>query len=246
MKFYMVKDKESLSQKAYECMVEVIHSSNEVTLGLATGGSPKRIYELFRQHKPNTEHVTTINLDEYIGLAPTHEKSYRYFMNEQLFNHLPFKETFVPDGASADNELACTEYDEIIKKHPIDLQLLGIGENGHIAFNEPGDSFEHLTHVVDLTESTINANSRYFEKREDVPTQAISMGIASIMKAKQILLIAYGVSKAEAIKSLVEMPVSEDCPATALREHPNVTIIADEDACSLLSDVNKEKFLTTN
>ncbi|GGE69668.1 glucosamine-6-phosphate deaminase [Priestia taiwanensis] len=236
IKVIAVKNAEELAQKAYEKIVSVMESKNEVTLGLATGGSPLGIYALMRENKPATSHVTTINLDEYIGLEPTHDQSYRYFMNDQLFNHLPFKATYVPDGIAADLQKACGDYEAIIAANPVDLQLLGIGENGHIAFNEPGTSFDSPTQVTGLTESTINANSRYFEKKEDVPTSAITMGIGSIMKAKEILLIASGEKKAEAIKQMLEGNVTEACPATALQHHANVTVIADEAALSLCQD----------
>lgn len=243
MKLVMAKNANDIAQKAYDIIENVIKSKEEVTLGLATGSSPEGIYEIFREKKPDTKHVTTVNLDEYLGLDDEHPQSYRQFMNEQLFNHLPFKKTYVPDGAHpVSGEEAAKEYDEILEKHPVDLQLLGIGENGHIAFNEPGASFEAGTNVTDLTESTINANSRNFETKCEVPTQAITMGIASILKAKEILLIASGPKKAQAIKELLELAPTEDMPATALKNHPNVTIVVDEEAASLLSDEQKEKF----
>jgi len=245
MKLILAKNNNDIAEKAYDIIENVIKSKEDVTLGLATGSSPEGIYELFREKKPNTQHVTTVNLDEYLGLDENHPKSYRQFMNEQLFNHLPFKKTYVPNGAHPiSGEQAAKEYDEILKKHPVDLQLLGIGENGHIAFNEPGASFEAGTNVTDLTESTINANSRYFKTKCEVPTQAVTMGIASILKAKEILLIASGEKKAQAIKELLELAPTEDMPATALKNHPNVTIVIDEEAASLLSDEQKEKFLT--
>jgi len=240
MKFQMVKSKEALAQKAYDILVDVIGSKDSVTLGLATGSSPEGIYELFRANKPDVSHVSTVNLDEYIGLAGDHEQSYQHFMNVHLFNHLPFKETYVPNGVAADLEAECARYDEILARHPVDLQLLGIGANGHIAFNEPGMSFDKTTHIADLVESTIEANSRYFASKSDVPTRALSMGIKSIMEAKQILLIASGTGKAQAIKDLMEMDVTQEMPATVLKNHPNVTIIIDEEAASLLTDEQKQ------
>ena len=244
MKLYLAGDAAGIAQKAYQILEEAINSKEEVTLGLATGSSPEGIYELFRQNKPNTSHVTTVNLDEYLGLEGTHPKSYRYFMNEQLFDHLSFKETYVPNGVHpVSGEESAKEYDGILEKYPVDLQLLGIGENGHIAFNEPGSSFLAGTNVTDLTESTINANSRYFKTKEEVPTKAITMGIASILKAKQILLIASGVKKAQAIKDLLELEPTESMPATALKNHSNVIIVVDEAAASLLSEEQKSLFL---
>ncbi len=179
--------------------------------------------------------MTSVNLDEYVGLDGSSEQSYRYFMNDQLFNKKPFKETFVPNGKAADIEAECKRYDEVIANHPVDIQILGIGRNAHIGFNEPGTSFNSTTHHVNLTQSTIEANTRFFEKEEDVPTTAISMGIASIMKGKKIILIAYGEDKAEAIKATVEGPITEDAPASALQNHNDVTIIVDDAAASLLT-----------
>lgn len=241
MKVVVVGNNKELSEKAYEKIVEVMKSKAEVTLGLATGGSPVGIYELFRQNKPDASHVTTVNLDEYVGLAPTHEQSYRQFMNKQLFDTVKFKETFVPNGIAEDLQKACDDYEGIVAEHPVDLQLLGIGENGHIAFNEPGTAFDSKTQVVQLTESTINANSRYFEKKEDVPTTAITMGIGTILKAKEILLIASGKNKADAIKQMIEGEVTEECPATVLQNHPNVTIIIDEVAASLCESLKDKQ-----
>lgn len=241
MKVIVVANNKELSEKAYEKIVEVMKSKAEVTLGLATGGSPVGIYELFRKNKPDASHVTTVNLDEYVGLAPTHEQSYRQFMNKQLFDTVKFKETFVPNGIAEDLQKACDDYEGIVAEHPVDLQLLGIGENGHIAFNEPGTAFDSKTQVVQLTESTINANSRYFEKKEDVPTTAITMGIGTILKAKEILLIASGKNKADAIKQMIEGEVTEECPATVLQNHPNVTIIIDEVAASLCESLKDKQ-----
>ena len=242
MKLYVVKNKQELSEKAYEIMMETVKGASKVTLGLATGGSPIGIYELFRNNKPEVSHVRTINLDEYIGLDKNHEQSYNYFMNDQLFNHLNFKETFVPNGANSDLDAECKGYDAIIDRHGIDLQLLGIGGNGHVAFNEPGTSFDFTTHVTDLVESTIDANSRYFENREDVPKTAITVGIKSIMDAKKILMIAYNDSKAQAIKEMIEGPVTTEIPASILQNHPDVTVIVDEDAAAMLSDETKNKY----
>ena len=231
---YIVSNKEEISRLAYQLMLTVINAKDEVTLGLATGSSPEGIYELFRQNKPDVSHVTTVNLDEYIGLPANHEQSYAYYMDEQLFKHLNFKKTYVPSGTSEDAGEACIDYDNILMNHKPDLQLLGIGTNGHIAFNEPGTSFELMTHVVNLASETIEANSRFFDTISDVPTQAISMGIKSIMQAKEILLIASGVDKAEAIKAMLEGSVTESMPASILQTHPKVTVIVDNEAASLI------------
>jgi glucosamine-6-phosphate deaminase len=243
MKFYLVADKKKMSEKAYEIMLGVINSKDQVTLGLATGGSPEDIYALFRANRPEVSHVTTVNLDEYAGLEPTHPQSYQYFMEQQLFNHLPFKASYVPAGVhEVSYEEAAKAYDRILEENPVDLQLLGIGENGHIAFNEPGSAFDAPTSVVGLTESTINANSRYFASKEEVPTLAVSMGIGSILKSKQILLIASGANKAQAIKDLVEQDANIGMPATALKNHGNAIVIVDEAAASLLSEEQKAAF----
>jgi glucosamine-6-phosphate deaminase len=235
MNIIVVKNQQELAKAGYEIIKNVVQSKDNVTLGMATGSSPLGIYALMRENKLDTSHVTTVNLDEYVNLPYEDKNSYHYFMKEQLFDHLPFKETFVPDGMAEDLETECKRYENIVDTHQVDLQILGIGENGHIGFNEPGTPFESTTHIVELTESTRQANRRFFEHDENVPTHAITMGIASIMKAKQILLVSMGSKKAEAVKQMIEGEVSEDCPATVLQRHPNVTIIADEKALSLCS-----------
>jgi glucosamine-6-phosphate deaminase len=176
----------------------------------------------------------SINLDEYVGLSGDDEQSYRYFMNKHLFNEKPFKETFVPNGKAEDLEAECKHYDEIIATHPIDIQVLGIGQNGHIGFNEPGTPFDATTQVVELTESTINANKRYFDKVEDVTTHALSMGIGSILKSKKIILMAFGEAKAEAVKGMIDGEVTTDLPASVLQKHDDVIVIVDETAASKL------------
>jgi len=235
MNVNIVKDKAAIAKMAYDIMLDMINSKDEVTLGLATGSSPEGIYELFRKNKPNVSHVTTVNLDEYIGLDAEHDQSYAYFMNKHLFHHLNFKQTFLPNGMNSDFAGECAHYDEILEENTPDLQLLGIGNNGHIAFNEPGMSFELTTNVAELAPATVEANSRYFASHDDVPKTAFSMGIKSIMQAKEILLIASGVGKAEAIKGMLEGPVTNQMPASILQQHPKVTVIIDEDAASLLS-----------
>jgi len=184
MKVQIAKNKEELAEKAYEVLLDVINSKDEVSLGLATGSSPEGIYEIFRKEKPDVSHVTTVNLDEYIGLPTDHDQSYAYYMNEQLFKHLEFKATYLPNGLNPDHAAECARYDEIIAANTPDLQLLGIGTNGHIAFNEPGTSFDLTTNVAELSQATIEANSRYFDSPANVPTHAFTMGIKSIMQAK--------------------------------------------------------------
>ncbi|PGS52997.1 glucosamine-6-phosphate deaminase [Bacillus sp. AFS041924] len=235
MNVIVVKNAEEISKVAYEKMVKAFEGKEEFTLGLATGGSPLGIYELFRINKPDVSNVITVNLDEYVGLAEDDQTSYHTYMTEQLFSHLNFKENHLPNGNTKDLEEACKNYEEILQKHPVDLQLLGIGENGHIAFNEPGTPFDTPTHIVELTESTRNANKIYFDNEEDVPTHAVTMGIGSILRAKEIILVASGIKKAEAVKEMLNGKVDISCPATALQNHNNVTIVVDEEAYSLCS-----------
>lgn len=242
MKIIKVKDYNELSKVAADIMIEAVKNNPEITLGLATGGSPVQMYANlvadYNENKTSYAGVKSYNLDEYIGLPQTHEQTYYTFMNQNLFDHINIDKNnvFLPDGSVEDAQAEADRYNEMLAATTIDLQLLGIGTNGHIGFNEPGSSFDGLTEVVELTQETIESNARYFEGNEDlVPTTAISMGIGSIMKAKAILLIASGKNKADAIKWLVEGEISEQLPASALRNHPNVTIVVDEDAASLLS-----------
>ncbi|MBR3645793.1 MAG: glucosamine-6-phosphate deaminase, partial [Lachnospiraceae bacterium] len=181
--------------------------------------------------------VTTINLDEYKGLSPDNDQSYRYFMNQNLFNHINIDKnnTYVPDGLEPDSEKACSKYNEIIRSNGgVDLQLLGLGNNGHIGFNEPGEAFEKETHCVKLTESTINANARFFEKIEDVPTEAYTMGIKAIMQARKIVVVVNGAQKAQIVKEAFFGPVTPKVPASVLQLHNDVTLVGDKEALSLL------------
>jgi len=199
-----------------------------------TPSSPLEFYQQIVESDLDFSNLTSVNLDEYVGLDGDNPQSYRYFMQENLFNKKPFKESFLPRGVKDNAEAEVERYNQILADHPVDLQILGIGRNGHIGFNEPGTPFDSQTHLVELDQSTIEANARFFEKIEDVPTQAISMGIKNILDAKSILLFAYGESKAEAIAGTVEGPVTESLPASSLQNHPDVTIIADAAALSLL------------
>ena len=204
------------------------------TLGLATGSTPLSFYDEIRKSDLDFSDMTSVNLDEYVGLAADNDQSYHYFMQENLFRAKSFKESFLPNGLASDLQEETRRYDQVIAEHPIDFQILGIGHNGHIGFNEPGTSFDVTTHVVNLTEDTIKANSRFFDSIDDVPKQAISMGIQSIMQSKMIVLMAYGQGKADAIKQMIEGPVTEDLPASVLQKHPNVVVIVDEAAASAL------------
>lgn len=204
------------------------------TLGLATGSSPIEFYKQIIASDLDFSELTSVNLDEYVGLSEDNPQSYRYFMNEQLFHKKPFKESFLPNGVAEDAEAEVERYNQVLANHPVDLQILGIGINGHIGFNEPGTSFNSTVHIVDLEQSTIEANARFFDKIEDVPTQAFSMGIRNILDAKSIILFAYGASKAQAIAGTVQGEVTESLPASALQRHEDVVIIADKEALSLL------------
>lgn len=237
MNLIKVKDYAEMSQKAAEFIIDKVRSTPGLKLGLATGGTPVGTYQkLIEDHQNNKtsyHDVVTFNLDEYIGLSGENKNSYRFFMNNKLFNHIDIEKsnTFIPRGDVEDIISECRKYEELISKHGgVDLQILGIGGNGHIGFNEPGTSFDTKTHVVNLADSTIEANARFFNSMEEVPTQAITMGISSIMKSKEILLLISGEGKREAMKQLLHGKISEEFPASVLNTHPAVTIIADQAA----------------
>ena len=233
MQIIRVANAEEGGKKAFELIKEGMNNGAKV-LGLATGSTPETLYKEMTASDVDFTEMTSVNLDEYVGLGGEDEQSYRYFMNKHLFDKKPFKETFVPNGKAEDLDAASAEYEKIIDAHPVYIQILGIGQNGHIGFNEPGTPLDSLTHVVELTESTINANKRYFDKVEDVPTRAVSMGIGSIMKGKKMILMAYGEAKAEAIKGMIDGPVTTDMPASALQNHQDVVVIIDDAAASKL------------
>ncbi|MGX7150932.1 glucosamine-6-phosphate deaminase [Enterococcus ureasiticus] len=233
MEIIKVANAEEGGKKAFELIKEGMNNGAKV-LGLATGSTPETLYKEMTASDLDFTDMTSVNLDEYVGLGGDDDQSYRYFMNDQLFNKKPFKNTYVPNGKAEDLAAECKHYESIIDSNPIDIQILGIGQNGHIGFNEPGTPLDSLTHVVELTESTINANKRNFEKVEDVPTRAVSMGIGSIMKGKKMILMAYGEAKADAIKGMIDGAVSVDLPASALKNHSDVVVIIDEAAASKL------------
>lgn len=239
MKIIRVKDYEELSKYAAKYISKKVQKKPNMVLGLATGGTSEGTYQNmindYKENHTSYQEITTFNLDEYIGLDGNNEKSYRFFMDTHLFNHLDIDKTktFIPRGNVKDPLEECKTYELLIKEHGgIELQLLGIGGNGHIGFNEPGSSFQSRTQIVELADSTRRANARFFERLEDVPTLAITMGIATIMESEEILLLASGEGKREALKRLLQGEVSEDFPASILNKHSNVTIIADEAALS--------------
>ncbi|MGM0218357.1 glucosamine-6-phosphate deaminase [Enterococcus sp. AZ126] len=233
MDIIKVVNAEEGGKKAFELIKEGMNNGAKV-LGLATGSTPETLYKEMTASDIDFTDMTSVNLDEYVGLGGEDNQSYRYFMNDQLFNKKPFKNTYVPNGKAEDLAAECKHYESIIDSNPIDIQILGIGQNGHIGFNEPGTPVDSFTHVVELTESTINANKRNFEKVEDVPTRAVSMGIGSIMKGKKMILMAFGEEKADAIKGMIDGPVSIELPASLLKNHSDVVVIIDEAAASKL------------
>ena len=242
MRVIIVKDKQRQGKIAAGLIADDMRRKAAFVLGLATGTSPIPLYqELIRMHKEEgLDFSTTItfNLDEYVGLAPDHAQSYRHFMNQKLFDHVNInkKNTHVPDGQAEDVDAFCEEYEDMIEDvGGIDYQVLGIGSNGHIGFCEPGTSLAGATHRTQLTKSTIDDNSRLFEKREDVPTEAITMGIATILDAKKIVLVADGENKADAVAKAIEGPITAMVPASALQMHPAVTFVIVEDAASKLT-----------
>lgn len=241
IKLIKVKDYEEASDKAFEIMKE--HLVPGAVLGLATGSTPLGLYDrMVRDHKENGtsyKEIKSFNLDEYVGLPVEHPESYYAFMHRNLFDQIdiPEENTHVPCGLGADIEEKAEEYDRMIDRDPVDIQVLGIGSDGHIAFNEPGTPFDSGTHVCDLAESTIKDNCRFFDNDiSKVPTQAVTQGIGTIMKAKSIMIIATGKNKAQAVKDMIEGPVDVSCPASILQEHPDVVAIVDEAAASLLSE----------
>ncbi|HHX49741.1 MAG TPA: glucosamine-6-phosphate deaminase [Clostridiales bacterium] len=242
MKVYLLESPGRIARAVLEQIKETLSEIENPVLGLATGSTPLRLYgEMIRDYNNggfSYKKVRTINLDEYVGLDGSHPQSYRYFMNENLFDHIDIKKenTFVPNGVAKDLDAECQRYSKLVSDNPPDIQILGIGSNGHIAFNEPGSSFDSTTRVVDLTENTIKDNSRFFDSIDEVPKQAISMGIKDIMKAKSIILIATGTSKAKALRRMLTEHYAEDSPASVLQMHKNVTIYADESAAHLIPE----------
>ncbi|MEG0857486.1 MAG: glucosamine-6-phosphate deaminase [Terrisporobacter sp.] len=242
MKLIITKNYEELSKVAANEMATIIKEKPNAILGLATGGSPMGMYkELIEMNKKGDidfSDITTVNLDEYVGLSGDHDQSYRYFMNSNLFNHINIKKdrTFVPNGLAENVEEECRNYDNKIQElGGTDVQLLGIGNNGHIAFNEPDTNLVAGTHLTGLTENTIESNARFFESKADVPTTALTMGLGEIMKSKKIIVIASGEGKAEAVKAMLSGKISTDMPASMLQMHNNVVVIIDEAAAKLLN-----------
>ena len=241
MKIIITKEYEELSKKAAEMMLAVIRSTPDAVLGLATGTTPLGLYaRLTEDHKANGtnyDRIRTVNLDEYKGLPASHEQSYAYFMRHNLFEGLGIApdKTNIENGMAEDEEGECARYDALLDAMPRDIQLLGLGSNGHIAFNEPQTPFGSGTHVVSLAESTIKDNARLFASQDEVPRKAFTMGIRHIMQAKRILILASGANKAEAVYKMAKGQVTEEVPASVLQLHPDCTLIVDEAAAARLA-----------
>ena len=236
---HVYENKEQASLAAASLFSACILSKPDAVLGLATGSTPIETYQqLIRLYKDGLldfSGCTSFNLDEYVGLADDHPCSYHQFMKENLFDHINMKETHVPSGTAQDLQAECLRYDEQIEAAGgIDIQFLGLGQNGHIGFNEPGRVFSFGTQIVDLTQSTIDANRRFFKDDEQVPSQAISLGAGGIMKAKKIVLVALGLAKAEAVKAMLKGNIDPQIQASILRIHPDTVILLDRESASLL------------
>lgn len=241
MRIIKAEDYYFMSRMAANIISAQIIMKPKCVLGLATGSTPLGTYaqliEWYKKGDLDFSDVTTINLDEYKGLAPNNDQSYRYFMDTNLFDHININKenTYVPNGLETDSEKACNDYNDIIRcSGGVDLQLLGLGNNGHIGFNEPGEAFEKETHCVKLSESTVQANSRFFENIDDVPKEAYTMGIKSIMQAKKIVIVVNGEKKAQIVKEAFFGPVTPKVPASVLQLHNDVTLVGDREALSLL------------
>ena len=237
----IVDTPEGIAKQAGAIYKEILDAKPNAVLGFATGSTPLDLYaELIRLYEAGEisfKDVTTFNLDEYVGLEPTHDQSYRYFMDTNLFDHIDLDpaRVHIPSGIDTSAD-ALAGYDEAIAAAGgIDMQLLGIGQNGHIGFNEPGTPLESLTHVVELTLNTREVNARFFDSLDDVPTHAATMGIRTVMNARKLLLIALGDAKADAVKATVEGPVTPDCPASVLQLHPDAVVFCDAPAAAKLS-----------
>ena len=237
MKIYKAKDYKDMSRKAANIISAQVIMKPNCVLGLATGSTPIGTYdqlvEWYNKGDLDFSEVTTVNLDEYKGLPRTNDQSYYYFMHQHLFDRVNIdpERTNVPNGMEPDAEKECGRYEELIRSlGGVDLQLLGLGHNGHIGFNEPGEAFEKETHCVDLTESTIEANKRFFASADDVPKQAYTMGIKTIMKAKKILIVVNGENKADIVERAFFGPVTPEVPASILQLHNDVTLVGDEAA----------------
>ena len=241
MRIYVTEDYQAMSRQVANIISAQVILKPDCVLGLATGSTPvgayRQLVEWYQRGDLDFSQVRSINLDEYVGLAPTHNQSYRYFMQSNLFDHVNIapEHTHLPNGLAKDAAEECRRYNEIIHSlGPIDLQLLGIGHNGHIGFNEPSDSFALETHVVDLAQDTIQANARFFASADEVPRQAMTVGVQTIVRAKKVLVAVSGRDKAEIVKKAFTGPVTPRVPASILQMHPDVVLVGDKAALSLM------------
>ena len=243
MRIYREADYDAMSRRTAAIIAAEVVRKPDCVLGLATGSTPvgayRRLAAWNREGLLSFRSVTSVNLDEYKGLGPDHDQSYRYFMDRNLFDHVDIRRdrTHVPDGLAADPEAECRRYDALVASlGGTDLQLLGLGHNGHIGFNEPGEAFVRETHVVDLTERTIEANARFFAHRDEVPRQALTMGIGAIMAAKRVLVAVSGADKAEAVRRAFAGPITPAVPASILQLHTDGVLVGDAAALSGLGE----------
>lgn len=240
MNITIAKDYDELSEKAARIIIETVRQKPDAVLGLATGTTPLGLYKkLVADHKENGtsyKYIRAVNLDEYMGLPKDHLQSYAFFMRKNLFEHIDIdlNNTYIENGIAVDEQAECKRYDGILKRFPRDIQLLGLGSNGHLAFNEPNTPFDSTTHVVTLAESTVKDNARLFDNISEVPRKAYTMGLKSIMQAKRIIVLANGLNKAEIVARLMYGKPSEELPASILYNHKDCTVILDEKAASKL------------
>jgi glucosamine-6-phosphate deaminase len=253
MEVIIARDYEEMSERAAEIVLGALRCKPDMVLGLATGSTPEGLYErLIAAHKDGDadfSQVVTFNLDEYVGLGPDHEQSYRYFMNTKLFDHVNVEaaNTHVPDGLAVDHAAHCEQYERLIHQAGgIDLQVLGIGRDGHIAFNEPGTSLGSRTHVTALTRETVEDNARFFADADEVPRFAVTMGIGSVLEARRCLLLVSGANKAPATKAAVEGPITSMVTASALQLHPDTTAVVDEAAAAELELIDYYRWQQEN
>ncbi|MFA7560773.1 MAG: glucosamine-6-phosphate deaminase [Candidatus Izemoplasmatales bacterium] len=247
MEIIIGNHRDDLNKKVYEIIKTTIDSNPDSNLGLPTGGTPLGLYKIMREDfargNLSYKNVSIINLDEYVGISRKDRNSYYQFMKTNLIDDLDIKpENFhIPDGTNVSLEFECKRYEKVLIDKPRDIQVLGIGINGHIGFNEPYTSFNSTTRIVELSSETRLANARFFKSLKDVPTHAITMGIKNILEAKKIIIMAFGLNKAQAIADMIEKQPSEICPASALKNHQNLVVIIDKEAASKLSKTTMSK-----
>ena len=238
MKILIAENIEDFNNLGAEVVANTIKNKNDATIGFATGSTPVGMYEklidMYNNNEISFKDITTFNLDEYVGLEKTHDQSYYYFMHEKLFDKVDINEEKVNflSGVASDTKAECERYHNLLQQNEIDLQILGIGANGHIGFNEPFTDFNSVTREVKLTDKTISDNARFFNSIDEVPKSALTMGISEIMKAKKIILLANGKNKADAIYKMLEQEVSTECPASVLQLHNDVVVVLDKESAS--------------